>query len=322
MIKNTICLDENYSTTRLVTQEKPEIINKPEDKFESVLFLPEGENRKGEGGLRRKGYFKKSYEDKPLITIITVVFNGEKYLEQTIQSVINQTYDNVEYIIIDGGSTDGTLDIIKKYEDYIDYWVSEKDGGMYNAINKAIKASIGDVIGLVNSDDFLNNKNIIKIISEFFNNSSYEGIYGNEIDVDKDGNILKKVYTYNVTYKELLFSQHSTFVPHPTLYLKRNAFHKIGLYDENYKYASDYLFILKCLEYLKINHINYFLISFRVHNESITGTGRLENERKNILKEFKLYSYNFIFRQIMYYFVWIKFKIYNMNKNKGSKYDN
>ena len=82
-----------------------------EDTFESVLFLPQNDTRKGEGGLRTKGYFKKNYEEKPLISIITVVYNGEMYLEETIQSVINQTYDNVEYIIIDGGSTDGTLNI-------------------------------------------------------------------------------------------------------------------------------------------------------------------------------------------------------------------
>ena len=117
-----LSLDEGYSTTRLLTQEKPQIINTTEDKFETVLFLPKGENRKGEGGLRTKGYFKKSFDDKPLISIITVVFNGEKYLEETIQSVINQTYSNVEYIIIDGGSTDGTLDIIKKYEDSGKSW--------------------------------------------------------------------------------------------------------------------------------------------------------------------------------------------------------
>lgn len=94
-----ITLDENYSTTRLVTKEKPEIVNKPEKKFETLLFLPEGEGRRGEGGLRTQGYFKKSYDGKPLISVITVVYNGEKYLEETIQSIIHQTYDYVSYKI-------------------------------------------------------------------------------------------------------------------------------------------------------------------------------------------------------------------------------
>lgn len=148
-----ICVDETYSTTRLLTHEKPTIKKKPEDKFESLLFLPEGEGRKGEGGLRTQGYFKTSQTDKPLITVITVVFNGEQFLEETIQSVINQTYDNVEYIIIDGGSTDGTLDIIRKYEHAIDYWVSEKDKGIYGAMNKGCDLALGAGLIFLNAGD-------------------------------------------------------------------------------------------------------------------------------------------------------------------------
>jgi len=175
---NSIGLNEKYSTTRLLTKEKPEIVNNPEDKFETVLFLPEGENRKGEGGLRTKGYFKKSYEDKSLISIVTVVYNGEKYLEETIQNVINQTYDNVEYIIIDGGSTDGTLDIIKKYEDRVDYWASEKDSGIYDAMNKGISLFSGDYLFFLGADDFIKNTNILYEVNKELN-INYNLVYGN-----------------------------------------------------------------------------------------------------------------------------------------------
>ena len=128
LVSNIIYLDERYSTTKLLTKEKPEIVKNGGDKFQSVLFLPEVEGRKGEGGLRTKGYFKKSYEGKPLITVITAVFNGEKFLEETIKSVLNQTYDNVEYIVIDGGSTDRTIDIIKKYGGVLRVLVTGADG--------------------------------------------------------------------------------------------------------------------------------------------------------------------------------------------------
>lgn len=135
------------------------------------LFLPDCEVIKGEGGLQTKGYFKKSYKDKLLISIITVVYNGEEYLEETIQSVINQTYDNVEYIIIDGASTDGTLDIIKKYADKIDYWISEKDEGISAAFNKGILVASGKYLNFLNAGDKLLHKNILNNFDKYFINS-------------------------------------------------------------------------------------------------------------------------------------------------------
>lgn len=106
----------------------------------------------------------------PLISIITVVYNGEKYLEQTIQSVINQTYKNIEYIVIDGGSTDGTLDIIKKYEEHISYWVSESDKGLYDAMNKGIGVAKGELIGMINSDDWYELE-AVEIMAEAYKNN-------------------------------------------------------------------------------------------------------------------------------------------------------
>ncbi|MCF6204601.1 MAG: glycosyltransferase [Methylococcaceae bacterium] len=162
------CLDVGYSTTRLVTKEPPVVSKKPEDEFETVLLVPEGKGRQGEGGLRLQGYFKTSEPDKPLITVVTVVFDGEQFLEETIKSVINQTYDNIEYIIIDGGSTDGTLDIICKYEQTIDYWVSENDRGIYDAMNKGIDAATGSYLLFLGADDELFDSNVFDELKLYF----------------------------------------------------------------------------------------------------------------------------------------------------------
>ncbi len=168
-----LCLNEKCSTTRNLTTEKPIIKNHPDDKFETILFLPEIEGRKGEGGLRTQGYFKKSLPDKPLVTVITVVYNGEQHLEETVLSVFNQTYDNVEYIIIDGGSTDKTLEIIKKYSDEIDYWVSEPDKGIYDAMNK------GWSIANQNSHIFfLGAGDLILSLPKIYELSSNKAIFG------------------------------------------------------------------------------------------------------------------------------------------------
>jgi len=120
----------------MVSKEGPQIENRPDAKVQTQLFLPPDTKRQGQGGLRTKGYFKKSFNDNPLVSVITVVFNGQEHLEQTIQSVLNQSYNNVEYIVIDGGSIDGTLDIIRKYDHVLNYWVSEPDEGIYDAMNK------------------------------------------------------------------------------------------------------------------------------------------------------------------------------------------
>lgn len=149
---NTFCFHLD-----LVTTDKPQIANNPESNIQTVPFLPEGKGRQGEGGLRTKGYFKRPFNGKPLVSVITVVLNGRECLEQTIRSVLDQSYDNVEYIIIDGGSTDGTIDIIRKYEHAIGYWVSEPDKGLYDAMNKGwlIANSSGFVLFLGAGDKLL-----------------------------------------------------------------------------------------------------------------------------------------------------------------------
>jgi glycosyltransferase involved in cell wall biosynthesis len=272
MIKNTICLDENYSTTRLVTQEKPEIINKPEDKFESVLFLPEGENRKGEGGLRSQGYFKKSFDNKPLVSIITVVYNGEKYLEETIQSVINQTYDNVEYIIIDGGSKDGTVDIIKKYEDKIDYWVSEQDKGIYDAMNKGIKLAMGIYIGILNADDFYVKDAIICSVEKIIKNNVDYSI-GNVKFVN--GGIIKPIIPLeNKIYQEMPY-------PHVSATISKKIYKKVGLFDISFKIAGDHDMAIKILKY-SFKYIYLDKVLAYLHEGGVSASLQSNKESLNV----------------------------------------
>ncbi len=149
MSEDVFTLNPEFSTTRRLT-------NAPTDSEpETALFLPTSTGRKGEGGLRRQGYFKRSFPGSPLVSIIVVVFNGERTLDRAIRSVYSQTYDNVELIVIDGGSTDETLAVIRHHENSLDYWVSEGDLGVYDAMNKGLLTAAGDWIYFLGCDDIL-----------------------------------------------------------------------------------------------------------------------------------------------------------------------
>jgi glycosyltransferase involved in cell wall biosynthesis len=242
-------VDKKYSTTRLLTREQPIIENKSEDKLESVLFLPEHKDRLGEGGLRTQGYFKTSQIDKPLITVVTVVYNGEQLLEDTIHSVINQTYDNVEYIIIDGGSTDGTIDIIHKYQHAIDYWVSEKDLGIYDAMNKAIDLAGGVWINFMNAGDAFYNKKTLHSTFKATDYKDYGVIYGDVEAVYPHKRKEIVAGSLDKLWRGSQFSHQSTFILSSlNKKIKYNIMHKIG---------ADFEFFYQC----KRNGIKFFYVN-------------------------------------------------------------
>lgn len=192
-----------------------------------------------EGGKRLREDSPKSMLGFPLVTIITVVYNGVKIIEETIKSVISQTYPNLEYIIIDGGSTDGTVDIIKKYEYKISYWVSEKDNGVYVAMNKGTDLSVGEWVNFINAGDIFYDKDVIKKV---FNqkNSNTDLVYGSAIEKKSDGTMVRKQATEALSelWKHAQFGHEGLFVK--TEILKNNKF------DLNYTVAADYDFIMKC----------------------------------------------------------------------------
>ncbi|WP_348653170.1 glycosyltransferase family 2 protein, partial [uncultured Sulfurimonas sp.] len=192
----------------------------------------------------------------PVVSIITSVYNGEKYLEDTIKSVINQSYTNIEYIIIDGGSTDGSINIIKKYQDKITYWVSEKDRNMYDGINKGLKIASGDIVASLNSDDFYADNDVVSDIVKFIDNNNCDGIYGNVIRYYQDSIKQIEKELFQIDFKILLFSEHSTFMPQPTLFIKRDIYKKLNYFDLNFNYASDFDFNLRCIKNYNIKYFN------------------------------------------------------------------
>lgn len=177
-------------------------------------------------------------DDFPKISVVTVVFNGEKFIERAIQSVISQNYHNLQYIIIDGGSTDGTVDVIKKYEDKLYFWVSEKDKGISDAFNKGIAQASGDVIGLLNSDDWYEN-NVFYKIAEAYKKNNKCVIHG-RVRFWSDENTPYYEVGGNDEIMDRLMS-----VMHPTVFVPKEVYDRYGVFDLAYKRAMDYELMLR-----------------------------------------------------------------------------
>lgn len=210
------------------------------------------------------------------ISVVTVVYNGEKYIEDTIKSVINQTYKNIEYIIIDGNSTDNTVNIIKKYEKSIDCWTSEKDDGIYDAMNKGIDIATGDVISFLNADDWYEKEALEKVANEFINNSDVDFVYGQVRKVDIDGNDAGLVRMEISEYKRLMP------LAHPGFFIK-TKYHKNRKFDLTYKIAADYDFVLEMIKNgLKYKKIDYILNNFRLVGVSSINNTNDENFKIHI----------------------------------------
>lgn len=190
-----------------------------------------------------------------MITVITVVLNNRNYIEECIKSVLNQTYQNIEYIVIDGGSTDGSLGIIRKYEDKIARVISEPDCGIYGAMNKGIKLASGNIIGILNSDDFYFDNDVISTVAKEFVSKNIDSVFADLIYVKGD-NIEKVVRYYssaNCTPQKFAYG----WMPaHPTFFVKRECYEKYGLFKIDYKIAADYEILVRFLARYKISY-NY-----------------------------------------------------------------
>jgi len=183
-------------------------------------------------------------KNNPKLSIITVCYNNRNGLQKTMQSVVNQTFTDYEYIIIDGGSTDGTVDLIKANEQYIDYWVSEKDNGIYNAMNKGIKVANGEYCYFLNSDDCIAAPNTLeKIFDKVKNNPDI--IYGNLAILKNEK--LNSVAKYSSKITLYSFYRFKNAIHHQASFIKKDLFEKYGYYDEKIKLISDWVFFYQVI---------------------------------------------------------------------------
>ena len=211
------------------------------------------------------------------ISIITVVRNNASTIKDTIDSVLKQTYSNVEYIVIDGSSTDGTIEIIQGYKKYIKKFISEKDKGVYDAMNKGINLATGDVIGLLNGDDVYFDETVLQNVANAFKKNESDCVYGDLYYVER--NNLDEIVRYwkSSKFKKGSFAR-GWHPPHPTFFLKKEVYSKYGLYDIEMKVSADFDLMLRLLE--KYNITSHYLPTILVRMR----TGGMSNKTiKNII---------------------------------------
>jgi len=205
----------------------------------------------------------------PLVSIITTVLNNKETVEDAIKSVLGQSYKNIEYIIIDGGSTDGTVKIINKYRDRISKFISEKDRGVYDGMNKGIRMASGEIIGILNSDDIYARDNVIEEVVKVMEKNNVDCCWGDLVYVDaKDTNKIIRHWKSS-EYEPGKFKK-GWMPPHPTFFVRRWVYEKYGRFNLDFPISADYELMLRFLEKYKIRscYIPQVMVKMRVGGQS------------------------------------------------------
>jgi glycosyltransferase involved in cell wall biosynthesis len=237
------------------------------------------------------------------ISIITVCYNSAATLEKTILSVAHQTYKDIEYIIVDGNSNDGTLELIKKHEDKISKWISEPDKGLYDAMNKGIALATGDLIGILNSDDTFNSNTVVEEITNFHVQNNIDASIGNIIQHKENGKIVR-LYSSKKWIPEKL--KIGFMPPHPSLFFKRELFDKYGNYDLGFKIGADYELITRYFFKNKISwkYSGITTTAMLVGGLSSSGSGSYKLITQEIKKALLMNEISFTSIKIQFRFLW------------------
>lgn len=197
------------------------------------------------------------------ISIITVSYNSEQTIEQTIKSVLGQKGADLEYIIVDGGSKDGTLEIINRYKDKITKIISEPDKGIYDAMNKGVQLATGDVVGIINSDDFYFDDNVLNSVVIEFEKSDVDAVYGDIVYVDREETKKHVRFWKAGEYKESKLKS-GWIMPHPAFFVRRECYEKWGIFNLSFKIAADYELMLRFIKKgLRMKYLSQILVCMR-----------------------------------------------------------
>lgn len=229
------------------------------------------------------------------ISIVTIVYNRAYCIETCLQSVMEQSYEDVEHVVIDGGSGDGTQKIIEGYKEHLGFYTSERDEGIFDALNKGIKNSGGDVIGILNSDDFFYEKDTLKKIAEAFKTSGADLVYAKGLFVDKDNTEkVKRIYSSKPFRKKYLSFG---WIPlHTTIFVRREIFEKFGGYNAGYRIASDYEISLRWFQNddIKKYFLDEWVVKMRLGGLSTSAKHQVRKSKED-LRIIKLNKLNGLF---------------------------
>ena len=255
---------------------------------------------------------------RPKVSLITVTYNSEQTLPDTIKSVLSQTYTEIEYIIIDGLSTDGSREIIESFGNRISKFISEKDSGIYDALNKGIKIATGKIIGILNSDDFFHNDKVIERLVSEFNENEIDAVYGDVQFVNRE-KTSKIVRYYSSKRFNLQRFKYGILPAHPSFYAKRELFEKYGYYNTNYKIAGDFELLIRFLftHKVKTKYIPMSFVSMRtggISNKSFVSKITLNREIARACRENGINT-NYLYIYSKYLFKIFEFLVFRKSKN-------
>lgn len=237
------------------------------------------------------------------ISLITVCYNSEKTIEETLKSVQNQTYNNIEYIVIDGDSKDATISIITKYHDIISHFTSEPDKGLYDAINKGIQKATGDYVGILNSDDvFFENQTLSKIVAYLNENPHLDAITGDIVQT-KNNRVIRKYSSSNWNPQKL---KRGFMPPHPSIFIRTHLFQELGLYRLDYRIGADYELIVRYFlkERISYQYSGIITTSMAIGGASSSGYKSYKIITQEIKKAFNQNNIRYSPLQVRFRFFW------------------